>query len=64
MHVFLSFCCCRKGDITWHENNWGDEQSRFLAFTLHDPQAGNDLYVALNSHGFAVSVHVRGCMGQ
>ncbi len=42
------------GDITWHENNWANEESRFLAFTLHDKQGGNDLYVALNAHGFQV----------
>ena len=24
------------GDITWHEDNWLDPESRFLAFTLHD----------------------------
>ncbi len=26
-------------DITWHENNWDDEESRFLAFTYHDRRA-------------------------
>jgi hypothetical protein len=23
-------------DITWWESNWDDEESRFLAFSLHD----------------------------
>lgn len=23
-------------DITWHEHNWDDNESRFLAFTYHD----------------------------
>lgn len=23
-------------DVTWHEDNWDDPESRFLAFTLHD----------------------------
>ena len=23
-------------DITWHEHNWDDDESRFLAFTYHD----------------------------
>ncbi len=26
-------------DITWHEDNWDDDESRFLAFTLHDRRA-------------------------
>ena len=26
-------------DITWHESNWDDEESRFLAFTYHDRRA-------------------------
>lgn len=26
-------------DITWHEDNWDDDESRFLAFTLHDRYA-------------------------
>ncbi len=26
-------------DITWHETNWDDEESRFLAFTYHDRRA-------------------------
>lgn len=47
----------RPGDITWHENNWGDAESRFLAFTLHDRVGGNDLYAAFNSHGFQVRLH-------
>ena len=31
---------CRAGDITWHENNWQNDESRFLAFTLHHKEAG------------------------
>lgn len=26
----------RPGDITWHEHDWGNAESRFLAWTLHD----------------------------
>jgi len=44
------------GDITWHEDNWDNDDSRFLAFTWHDHQGGNDLYCALNSHHFAIEV--------
>jgi isoamylase len=44
-------------DITWHESNWDDEESKFLAFTLHDcGQGGGSLYIALNSHHFDVNV--------
>lgn len=25
-----------RGDITWWEDNWDDDESRFLAFSLHD----------------------------
>ena len=28
-----------EGDITWHEDNWDNDDSRFLAFTLHDRHA-------------------------
>ncbi|KDD74857.1 hypothetical protein H632_c1029p0 [Helicosporidium sp. ATCC 50920] len=42
-------------DVTWHEAHWDDPESRFLAYTLHDRgQGGGDLYVAFNSHSFAV----------
>lgn len=44
-----------EGDVTWHESHWDDDESRFLAFTLHDRgQGGGDVYVALNSHKFEV----------
>lgn len=42
------------GDYTWHESNWDDEQSRFLAFTIHDKAGSSDLYVAFNAHHFQV----------
>ncbi|EFJ47823.1 hypothetical protein VOLCADRAFT_117715 [Volvox carteri f. nagariensis] len=41
-------------DITWHEDNWHNDESRFLAFTLHHREAG-DIYAAFNAHAFAVS---------
>ena len=28
-----------EADMTWHEHNWDDEESRFLAFTYHDRHA-------------------------
>jgi len=42
-------------DVTWHEDNWDNHESCFLAFTLHDRgQGGGDLYLAFNSHEFFV----------
>jgi len=46
----------KPGDITWHEDNWANDESRFLAFTLHDRVGGADLYAAFNSHTFQVEV--------
>ncbi|GIL83908.1 hypothetical protein Vretifemale_12634 [Volvox reticuliferus] len=43
------------GDITWHEDNWHNDESRFLAFTLHHGEAG-DIYAAFNAHSFSVAV--------
>lgn len=48
---------CRPGDITWHEDNWDNDDSRFLAFTVHDRSGtAGDLYAAFNAHGFQVEV--------
>ena len=42
-------------DITWHDSNWGDAESRFLALTLHAPAGGGgSLYAAFNAHGHLV----------
>jgi isoamylase len=50
-------------DVTWHEADGDNPDSRFLAFTLHTPPDGGggdagggdgDLYVALNAHPFSV----------
>lgn len=44
-------------DVTWHESNWDDAESRFLAFTLHDRGAGcGSAYAAFNAHSFKVDV--------
>ena len=46
-------------DITWHEDNWDNADSRYLAFTLHDlGQGGGDLYVAFNAHTFPIDAHL------
>lgn len=53
-----SLCPClprSPSDITWHENNWDNDESRFLAFTLHSREAG-DIYCAFNAHGFPINV--------
>lgn len=47
---------CRPRDITWHESNWDNPDSRFLAWTLHDTASSGagDVFVAFNAHGFEV----------
>ncbi|XP_057424761.1 isoamylase 3, chloroplastic isoform X2 [Lotus japonicus] len=42
-----------KNDITWHEDNWDNPDSKFLAFTLHD-RSGGDIYLAFNAHDYFV----------
>ena len=40
----------------WHEDNWDNEESKFIAFTLVDDVSGNneDLYIAFNAHEYMV----------
>ncbi|MEW5299319.1 MAG: hypothetical protein WDW36_002345 [Sanguina aurantia] len=44
-------------DVVWHENNWDNDDSRFLAFTLLDTSGSSagDIYVAFNAHTYAVA---------
>ncbi|KAL9270090.1 Isoamylase 3, chloroplastic-like protein [Drosera capensis] len=42
-----------KNDVTWHEDNWSNEESKFLAFTFHDKNGG-DIYLAFNAHDYFV----------
>ncbi|CAL1390291.1 unnamed protein product [Linum trigynum] len=44
-------------DITWHEDNWGNPDSKFLAFTLHDKNGG-DIYLAFNAHHYFVKLSI------
>ncbi|KAH9690574.1 isoamylase 3 [Citrus sinensis] len=44
-----------QNDVTWHEDNWDNYDSKFLAFTLHDNN-GADIYLAFNAHDFFVKV--------
>ncbi|KAK9829065.1 hypothetical protein WJX72_003715 [[Myrmecia] bisecta] len=49
-------------DITWHEDNWDNPESKFLAFSLHDRgQGGGDLYAAFNAHTYAITVTLPAC---
>lgn len=50
-------CLCRPGDITWHEDNWDNLESRFLAWSLHDTAGAGcgDLYCAFNAHNYEIS---------
>ena len=41
-------------DITWHETQWDNPESKFLAYTLHDREGGEDIYVAFNAHVYFV----------
>lgn len=43
-------------DITWHEHNWDNPESRFLAFTLHEGSHSGcgDLFAAFNAHTYFV----------
>lgn len=43
--------------MVWHENNWDNDDSRFLAFTLLDTSGtgAGDIYAAFNAHTYAVA---------
>ncbi|KAF8411410.1 hypothetical protein HHK36_003959 [Tetracentron sinense] len=43
-----------KKDVTWHEDNWDNYESKFLAFTLHDDNLGGDIYLAFNAHDYFI----------
>eukprot|EP00897_Mesotaenium_endlicherianum_P008628 jgi/Mesen1/7794/ME000408S06902 len=45
------------GDVTWHEDQWDNPESRFLSFTLHEGSlGGGDIYAAFNAHTYFVDV--------
>lgn len=44
-------------DVSWHEDNWGNPESKFLAFTLHDSNGG-DVYLAFNAHDYFVKASI------
>ncbi|KAF3339348.1 isoamylase 3 [Carex littledalei] len=55
-HILRRTRFLTKNDVTWHENNWENLESKFLAFTLHDEKHGSDIYVAFNAHDYFVEV--------
>ncbi|KAG6591680.1 Isoamylase 3, chloroplastic, partial [Cucurbita argyrosperma subsp. sororia] len=54
-HLFSRENFLGENDITWHESNWDNPESKFLAYTLHDGN-GEDVYLAFNAHDYFVSV--------
>ncbi|KDP41425.1 hypothetical protein JCGZ_15832 [Jatropha curcas] len=44
-------------DVTWHEDNWDNYESKFLAFTLHESN-GADIYLAFNAHDYFIKVSI------
>ncbi|XP_060673369.1 isoamylase 3, chloroplastic isoform X2 [Ziziphus jujuba] len=55
--VFSHETFLNKNDVTWHEDNWDNYDSTFLAFTLHDSN-GEDIYLAFNAHDYSVKAYV------
>ncbi|KAL5558919.1 hypothetical protein UlMin_035130, partial [Ulmus minor] len=53
-HVLGRDSFLSKNDVTWHEDNWGNYESKFLAFTFHE--RSGDIYLAFNAHDFSVKV--------
>eukprot|EP01025_Chloroclados_australasicus_P054213 TRINITY_DN6421_c0_g3_i1.p1 TRINITY_DN6421_c0_g3~~TRINITY_DN6421_c0_g3_i1.p1 ORF type:complete len:798 (-),score=59.59 TRINITY_DN6421_c0_g3_i1:187-2499(-) len=41
------------GDVTWHEDNWDNLDSKFLAFSTYG-QGGQGLFVAFNAHDYSI----------
>ncbi|XP_047325584.1 isoamylase 3, chloroplastic isoform X2 [Impatiens glandulifera] len=44
-------------EVTWHENQWDNPESKFLAFTLHEKDGG-DIFLAFNAHEYFVKVAI------
>nr|XP_027091529.1 isoamylase 3, chloroplastic-like isoform X1 [Coffea arabica] len=56
-HVFRRENFIGKSQVTWHEDNWDNAESKFLAFTLHD-ENGDDVYLVFNAHDYFVKVGI------
>ncbi|KAM6571182.1 hypothetical protein CsatA_015262 [Cannabis sativa] len=55
--VFRRDTFFNKNDVTWHEDNWDNYESKFLAFTFHDSE-GEDIYMAFNAHDYFIKVTI------
>ena len=44
----------RPEDVTWHENNWENTESKYLQFTLHSKSGEGSLLVMINAHHYLV----------
>ncbi|KAL8490402.1 hypothetical protein ACS0TY_026054 [Phlomoides rotata] len=56
-HVFTRENFIGKNEVTWHEDNWENYESKFLAFTLHE-ENGSDVYVAFNAHDYFIKASI------
>ncbi|XP_057470073.1 LOW QUALITY PROTEIN: isoamylase 3, chloroplastic [Actinidia eriantha] len=56
-HIFGRESFIGKNEVTWHEDNWDNAESKFLAFTFHDKNGG-DIYLAFNAHDYFVKVAI------
>ncbi|PON70062.1 Glycoside hydrolase [Trema orientale] len=56
-HVFSRDTFLNENDVTWHEDNWDNYDSKFLAFTFHDI-SGGDIYLAFNAHDYFIKVSI------
>ncbi|KAL7262551.1 hypothetical protein ACSBR1_000838 [Camellia fascicularis] len=54
-HVFRRENFIGRNEVTWHENQWDNSESKFLAFTFHDKNGG-DIYLAFNAHSYFIEV--------
>ncbi|KAL3617875.1 Isoamylase 3, chloroplastic [Castilleja foliolosa] len=56
-HLFTRENFISKNEVTWHEDNWENHESKFLAFTFHEVN-GSDIYVAFNAHDFGIEAAI------
>ncbi|XP_047954383.1 isoamylase 3, chloroplastic isoform X1 [Salvia hispanica] len=56
-HIFARENFIDKNEVTWHEDNWENYESKFLAFTLHEDNGGH-IYVAFNAHDYFVEAFI------
>ena len=46
------------GDVSWHGDDWSNDESRYIGMLLHNhgDSSGSDIFVAFNSHEFALDL--------